>query len=159
MTRQHYFGGIIHVTQNKTRARVPVPASADLRAALDPWLKTHKHVVMLVTDTGRQFKVDHFRHTMRAAYTAAGLPADCTTHGLRYTAAVVLHELGCDWEIISAITGHETVEMVRHYLRKKRNTTVAIASLDQARAANGTSTELKTAVDGNENRPSGGGGK
>jgi hypothetical protein len=72
---------------------------------------------------------------------------------------VVLHELDCDWETIGAITGHETVEMVRHYLRKKRAATLAISSLDQARDANAMSTELKTAVDGNETRPSGGGAK
>jgi integrase len=159
MTRKHYFGGIVHVTQNKGGSRVAIPASADLRAVLDPWLAKHKHIVILATARGRPFKVDHFRHVMRDAYTAAGLPADCTTHGLRYTAATVLHEIGCDWEIISSITGHETVEMVRHYIRKKRAAKLAIASLDEARAANSASTELKTAADGNENRPRGGGSK
>jgi integrase len=159
MTRKHYFGGLIHVTQNKTGVRVPVPVSADLHAVLDPWLATHKHIVVLATATGRSFKADHFRHVMRDAYTAAGLPGDCTTHGLRYTAAVVLHELGCDWETISAITGHETVEMVRHYLRRKRGAKPAITSLDEARAANRASTELKTATDGNENRPREGGSR
>ncbi len=70
---------------------------------------------------------------MRAAYEAAGLPTDVTTHGLRYTAATVLRELGCDWEDIAAITGHSTVQMVRKYTRQRRTAEVAIARLDDAR--------------------------
>ena len=86
-----------------------------------------------VTKFGGSFKIDHFRHTMRRAYREAGLPDDCTTHGLRYTAATVLKELGCDCETIGAITGHSTAEMVRKYTEKKRRARFAISRLDEAR--------------------------
>ncbi|WP_158303955.1 tyrosine-type recombinase/integrase [Paramagnetospirillum magneticum] len=95
--------------------------------------------MMLTSETGRAFKVDHFRHVMIAAYQAVdgltvGLEAGgVTTHGLRYTAATILHELGNDWETIAAITGHETVQMVRKYTDKKRRAKLAIASLNAAR--------------------------
>lgn len=58
-----------------------------------------------------------------------------TTHGLRYTAATMLHELGLDWEVIASVTGHQTVAMVRKYTAKKRNAQLAITSLDAARVA------------------------
>ncbi len=125
--------GSISVVQEKTSTRIDVPISQDLQAALHPYFKKHKHVMMLTTASGRAFKVDHFRHIMRAAYRAAGLPDDCTTHGLRYTAATILHELGCEWSTIAAITGHETAEMARKYSEKKRRAKVAIARLDEAR--------------------------
>jgi len=70
---------------------------------------------------------------MRGAYEAAGLPKDCTTHGLRYTAATVLHELGCDDATIADITGHETLAMVKKYRAKRRRTRLAIARLNRAR--------------------------
>lgn len=125
--------GSISVVQEKTSARIDVPISQDLNAALSPYFKKHKHVMMLTTTSGKAFKVDHFRHIMRAAYRAARLPDDCTTHGLRYTAATILYELGCEWPTIAAITGHETAEMARKYSEKKRRAKTAIARLDDAR--------------------------
>ena len=88
---------------------------------------------VLTTETGRPFKIDHFRHTMRAAIRAAALPDDRTLHGLRYTAATILRELGCDLPTIQAITGHRTAEMARKYSEKRRRSKVAIARLNRAR--------------------------
>ncbi|UEM04558.1 tyrosine-type recombinase/integrase [Skermanella rosea] len=116
-------------------ARVWVPASAELRQVLDPWLASQQHLTMLPTERGggRRLTIDAFRHMMGDAIEAAGLPDDVTTHGLRYTAATVLHEIGCDWETIASITGHETVAMVRKYTEKRRRSRLAIAKLDDAR--------------------------
>lgn len=148
--------GTIAVAQEKTKARVWVPQSIELKAALAAWDRavagriealeaagSPVHLAMrrriLTTETGRAFKVDRFRHVMIAAYQAVdGLPTGMedggvTTHGLRYTAATILHELGHDWETIASITGHETVQMVRRYTEKKRKARIAIASLDKAR--------------------------
>jgi hypothetical protein len=77
----------VAVKQEKTNARVWVPASDDLKAILEPWLKTHDQLVLLVDSEGRAFKIDHFRHLMRDATSPPGCP---TT--LRRTAAL----LRCD---------------------------------------------------------------
>jgi integrase len=106
---------------------------ADLKAILEPWLKTHDQLVLLVNSEGCAFKIDHFRHLMRDAYVAAGLPDDVTTHGLRYSAATILHQLGCDWEMIASITGHETAAMVRKYTEKRRLARLSIDRLNFAR--------------------------
>jgi integrase len=155
--------GTIAVAQEKTDARVWVPQSKDLKRALDAWnaaqdrrmealekdgkpIRLAMRSMLLTTETGRAFKVDNFRHVMIAAYQAVkglkvGLEAGgVTTHGLRYTAATILHELDCDWDTIAAITGHETVQMVRKYTEKKRKAKVAIARLDRARKNRGKRT-------------------
>lgn len=136
MGRPHYRHGVLAVVPEKTRrstgARLEIPASADLRAVLDPYLRTHDQMTLLVTPAGRPFRVDFFRHFMRAAYTAAGLPADFTTHGLRYAAATRFHELGVPLDDIGLITGQATMQMVRKYTEKRRRTRLAIAKLNRA---------------------------
>lgn len=134
MTRQQYHHGEISIVQKKTGTRVEMPVSKELLEVLDPWLEGHHHMMILPTTTGRPCKVDHFRHVMRAAYRAANLPEECTTHGLRYTAATILRELGCDWQVIADITGHQTQEMARKYSEKQRRSKLAIKLVDAARA-------------------------
>lgn len=129
LTRHDYREGWISLRQSKTGQPVDLPAAPALRAVLDPWLAATGAVVMLVTDTGRAFQIDNFRHVMRAAYEAAGLPADCTTHGLRYTTATILAEQGCDWPTIAAVTGHRTAEMVRRYTSRRRQASAAVDRL------------------------------
>jgi integrase len=136
MIRQQYFKGDIAVTQEKTGERVWIPASGDLQAALDPWIEGHGHVVMFPTPTGKALKVDHMRHLMRAAIREAGLPDDCTLHGLRYTFATRAIELGLDWQTIESIVGHKTAEMAFKYTEKRRRARLAIVTLDAARKAN-----------------------
>lgn len=148
--------GTIGVAQEKTGARVWIPQSDDLKAALDAWDAAQAERVaaledagkpapfaisrmILTTETGRVLKVDNFRHIMLDAYKEtprleSGLKSGgVTTHGWRYTAATILHELGCDWETIGSITGHETMQMVKKYTEKKRRAKVAITRLNQAR--------------------------
>ena len=130
MIRQQYFQGEIAVAQEKTKERVWIPASRDLRAVLDPWLGQHEHVVLFPTPTGRALKVDHMRHLMRDAMRGAALPDDCTLHGLRYTFATRAIELGLDWQAVESIVGHKTAEMAFKYTEKRRRARLAIVTLD-----------------------------
>lgn len=140
--------GTIAIAQEKTSARVWIPQSQDLKAALEAWDAAQQetnvttiaaHRMLITNSRGQPFKVDNFRHIMGDAYARTpglicGLDTGgVTTHGLRYTAATILHELGHDWETIAAITGHETVQMVRKYTDKKRRARFAIDSLNKAR--------------------------
>jgi integrase len=130
MIRQQYFQGEIAVAQEKTKERVWIPAPRDLRAALDPRLEGHSHVVLFPTPTGRPLKVHHMRHLMRDAIRAASLPDDCTPHGCRYTFATRALELGLDWQPVESIVGHRTAEMAFKYTEKRRRARLAIATLD-----------------------------
>jgi len=147
MVRNHYRSGRISVVQEKTGARVEIPVSVALRTVLDPWLAEHPNDLLLLPGKrGKGRGVDAFRHWMSEAAVAAGLN-DVTTHGLRYTAATRLQELGLDWQTIADITGHETMEMARKYSEKRRRTTLAIAKLD---AATGSAQKGIQERDGNE---------
>ncbi len=153
--------GMISVKQEKTNARVWIPQSEDLKEALARWdevqaariaereaknrrRRTPKPIpldmkVMLVTgERGNRLLPDNFRHIMIDAYRAVeglgcGLAnGGVTTHGLRYTAAVVMCEMGCDWETIASITGHATIQMVKKYLEKKRLAQLGVDALNRA---------------------------
>jgi integrase len=147
MIRQQYFKGEIAVAQEKTSKRVWIPASRELRAALDPWLENHEHVVLFPTPTGRPLKVDHMRHLMREAIRAARLPDACTLHGLRYTFATRAIEIGLDWQTIESIVGHKTAEMAFKYTQQRRLARLAIVSLDAARKVNPRRRKVGTAAD------------
>lgn len=154
MVRSQYRDGVIHVRQEKTQARVWIPASKDLRDALDPWLAGHSHIAVLPSEKskeGRPLTVDAFRHMMGDAIAKAGLSEDVTTHGLRYTAATILIEMGCDIADVQAVTGHETVAMARKYTAKKRSSRLAVTKLDNARKIRAQATR-NTRGTGNANQ-------
>lgn len=135
MMRQQYYLGEISVSQEKTKEQVWIPASQDLREALDPWLAGRvllPTAPVFWTDTGVCLQENHMRHIMRDAIRDAGLPDECTLHGLRYTFATRGIELGLDWQTIEAIVGHRTAEMAHKYTSKRRNARLAIAVLDAA---------------------------
>lgn len=92
----------------------------------------------------RKLTADAFRHLMIDAYTyleehhglGRGLAKKgVTTHGLRCAAATRLLELGCSFEVIASIAGHETIEMMKKCIEEKRDAKLAIAVLDAGTAA------------------------
>lgn len=147
--------GMIQVHQTKTGARLWIPISLDLQDALGAWKSVQDRLreaeaatkkrgserdeYIIVGQRGRHISADRFRHVMGDAFGAVkglehGLAIEgITTHGLRSTAATILRELGCDWEEIASITGHETVAMVRKYSGRKRKAKRAITKLDASR--------------------------
>tara|TARA_Y100001970_G_scaffold232807_2_gene289933 strand:- start:4267 stop:4563 length:297 start_codon:yes stop_codon:yes gene_type:complete len=66
----------------------------------------------------------------------AGLPDNCTIHGLRKAAAGRLAEIGCTTHQIMAITGHKTMKEVDRYTRAYNRKLAAISgAVKLARAA------------------------
>lgn len=129
LTRADYAAGRITLRQSKTGERVDIPASDALRAILDPWLRSHDALTLLVGRSGRPIQADRFKHMMGRAIAAAGLEG-CVFHGLRHTCATLLAEAGCDWPTIAAVTGHRTAEMVRRYTSKRRLADEAVERID-----------------------------
>jgi integrase len=134
MTWSAYDGQGIEVVQQKTGARLWVPAHAALRAELDAWARDA--VTMLATIHGRPWRSGRVLST-RFAMAAGQIPAlrGVTFHGLRKTAAARLAEAGCSTHEIAAITGHKTLAMVELYTRdadQKRRATAAIFRLENA---------------------------
>lgn len=142
MSRNDIRDNEIRVVQEKTGERVWIPMTADLKVVIIPWMKDRVGP-LLTTPSGGAMKIDYFRHMMREAYDEAGLPADFTTHGLRYTAATRVYEvyksLGYPdrmaWEAVADITGHATMQMAKKYSAKRRRARLTVAHLDAALGA------------------------
>lgn len=160
--------GMISVKQQKTGARVWIPISNDLKAALDAWnagrdawikdrlnrkkprpIPLDATRMILTGEKGRALTVGYFQHLMTYSFGGSekrkktgveGLHSGMknggvTTHGLRFTAATRLRELGLAWDVIASITGHDTAEMVEHYTQLKRKSQLAIATLNAGTSA------------------------
>ncbi|WP_372072745.1 tyrosine-type recombinase/integrase [Tistrella mobilis] len=104
MTWNQYDGETIQLRQSKTGRPVRVPCHRVLKQALDA--APRRAVTILVTDTGRAFKEDHFRHEWRAATLAAGLDG-LQFRDLRRTAMVRLAEAGASHFEVAAVSGHD----------------------------------------------------
>ena len=128
-----YDGEYIKVVQSKTGARLAIPVHVDLRAALDAYPR--RSPIILTTSTGRPFTGSNFRHHWRKTIKAADLAGlGLTFHGLRYTAASMLFEHGCNPKEVAAITGHKSLAMVAKYGRfadQKRLAGAAILRWEQ----------------------------
>lgn len=125
---------LISVKQIKTGKRVWIPASDDLKAALDPWLRSHNYDEFFRTPIQHKpLTEDYMSKTlMRDAIDEAGLPKDCTLHGLRYTFATRGVELGLDIRDVESIIGHEATEMMWKYIRQRRQAELTIDTMNRS---------------------------
>lgn len=131
MTWGQYDGTAIEVVQQKTGARVWIPAHSALRAALAATAKSGGTI--LTAPNKCPWRPDHFRHMWRRSILESGLDGK-TFHGLRKTAAAALAEVGCSDREIMAITGHTTSSMVTRYTAgadQKRRAKSAMAKLEE----------------------------
>jgi integrase len=115
MGRQHIRDGVLTVRQEKTRATLAIPIISTLQAVLD--MVPADRLTFLVTRNGRPYNADHFTKTFRAWVRQAGLPPECTPHGLRKAACRRLAEAGATANEIAAVSGHLTLKEVSRYTR------------------------------------------
>jgi integrase len=123
MGRQHIRNGAIEVRQEKTRSVLEIPLHSDLVAVLDA--TSGQHLILLTTKSGKAYRPSDLSDEFRIWCNAAGLPSECSLHGLRKAAARRLAEAGCSAHEIAAITGHRTLKEIERYTK----------SADQARLA------------------------
>lgn len=117
-------GTAIQVAQEKTGERVWIPMHRELRAALAGWPRTGPTILDLPRTT--------FDPRWQKAKKKAGIKG-YVFHGLRYTAAGNLAEVGCSTHEIAAITGHQSLAMLQKYTRhanQKRLAGAAIRKLE-----------------------------
>jgi len=68
---------------------------------------------------------------------AAGLTG-LTFHGLRYTAAANLAEVGCSLKEIASVTGHKSLGMIEKYSRDADQRRLAGAAIHRLENVSGT---------------------
>jgi integrase len=108
--------GLFDITQQKTTKRILIPATLELRAALDA-APTTSPVFVISEATGAPYRSSTFMHLFRHICRDAGLPDDRQFRDLRHTMATMLGEAGCTDEEIRAITGHADRAVVARYVR------------------------------------------
>lgn len=112
------------------QAKTSGPATCPVRT-LPTWAKTmsadHKHftdalpegqMIWIATRAGKPRSVKGLSQWISAAASAAGLPDDCTAHGLRKARAAALAEARATASQIGAWTGHASLSEISHYTRQ-----------------------------------------
>jgi integrase len=140
-----YDGEVIKLRQKKTHVYVPVPASNELKAALDAASK--RSPIMLVNSDGKPWSESGFQGAWGKATKRAGIQG-LTFHDLRGTAVVTLARAGCTEVEIYSITGHKPSDvraiLTAHYLPRDAEVAHnAIAKLNRHRQVRGDQMEDK----------------
>jgi integrase len=133
----------------KSRKVIECPIRPDLLATLDATDKLGD-LTYLVTDQGRSFTINGLGNKMREWCDAAGLP-QCSSHGLRKAAAVILAENGATAPELCALFGWSKLETAEIYIReaqKRKMVWNAFARLDEYR--NRKSVSVSGSKDSNE---------
>jgi integrase len=115
MGRQHVRNGVLEIRQAKTRTILEIPLLSRLREVIDG--TPSEHLTFLVTKSGQPYAATKFSTQFRAWCDQAGLPQECSAHGLRKAAARRLAEAGCSAHEIAALTGHRTLREVERYTK------------------------------------------
>lgn len=139
MTWRDYDGEWIYVAQNKTGTKLQIPVYSELKDALEEVRRTSPvmSTYILTTGTGKPYSGSHFRRHFAKVLKAAGLTG-LTFHGLRYTAAANLAEIGCSLKEIAAITGHRSLGMIEKYSRDADQRRLAGAVIHRLENFSGT---------------------
>ena len=106
-------GDAIHVGQSKTGAELWVPFTARLRETLRA--APRRGETILTSKRGGPLSYRAAADRMRKLRTAIGAGEAHDTHALRYTTTAELAALGCDDDLIMAVTGHRSKAMVAKY--------------------------------------------
>jgi integrase len=123
MGRQHVRDGVLHLRQQKTGTALMIPVHRMLMTVFDR--VPADQLTFLVTRTGRPYSGSNFSAQFRVWCDEAGLPPECSAHGLRKAACRRLAEAGCSANEIAAISGHASLREIERYTR----------AADQARLA------------------------
>jgi integrase len=113
MGRQHIRNGALQVRQDKTGAVLEIPIHSELGVILDA--TPSAHLTLLTTKFGKPFTAAGFGNWFREQCYKAGLPRNCSAHGLRKAACRRLAEAGCTVKQIAAISGHRSLSEVQRY--------------------------------------------
>jgi integrase len=128
MGRQHIRDGMLAVQQEKTGVALSLPVRPEL-AEIIAATPTIGVKTFLVTRTGRQFAGTVFSEQFRVWCSEAGLPAECTFHGLRASGCTILADAGCSTHEIAAWSGHMTLREVERYTKSADQKRLAASGL------------------------------
>lgn len=118
--------GWLSFVQSKTKSPATCPVH-DLPVWAAALRDDHTHFVAalpsgqmlwITSNRGKGRSIKGLSQWISASATKAGLPEDCTAHGLRKARAAGLAEAGATASQIGAWTGHLSLQEVAHYTRQ-----------------------------------------
>lgn len=118
--------GWLSFVQAKTKGPATCPVR-DLPAWASAMAEDHRHffaalpadqMLWITSSRGKGRSVKALSQWLSASANKAGLPDDCTAHGLRKARAAALAEAGATASQIGAWTGHVSLQEVAHYTRQ-----------------------------------------
>jgi integrase len=128
MGRQHISRDVLTVKQAKTGTSLQIPLHPDLKTVIDA--TPIRDLTFVVTERGEPFRSGaNFSNFFRQWCDEAGLPKQCTAHGLRKAACRRLAEAGCSANEIAAISGHATLKEVERYTKAADQQRLARAAM------------------------------
>lgn len=114
--RQHVTGDILSMPTQKTGARVEITLFSQVLASIDATPSTG--LAFLETAHGAPFSSGgSFGNWFRRRVLEAGLPAHCTSHGLRKAGATMAAEAGATIVQLMAMYGWKSPAMALHYVK------------------------------------------
>ncbi len=121
-------GALVYV-RGKTGGRVQLPLALMPELARELGARSEGRAVFITTAQGKPYTVAGFGNWFRGRVEEAGLPAECSLHGLRKHGAARLAELGAtEWQIM-AFLGHESPHEARRYVAAANRATMAADAL------------------------------
>jgi integrase len=127
--RQHIRNGVLMVRQEKTGTALAIPVHPHLQAIIDS--TPTGHLTLLVTKTGKSYGANDFSEQFRTWCDSAGLPPECSFHGLRKAALTRLADAGCTVHEIAAISGHKTLKEIERYTKAADQARLARAAMER----------------------------
>lgn len=135
LTWTAFDGNGLSLIQSKTRARVYIPCTAALLAALQAEKQKAKGAYILTASNSRPWTPDALKKAWRSTFKESKIVDDLHFNDLRGTAVTMLAEAGCTVPEIAAITGHSlrsATRILEVYLsRTKALATAAIVKLNE----------------------------
>jgi integrase len=116
MGRQHIRKGMMTMRRQKTGVPFNVEITPRLKEAIDT-MPASNHLTFLVTHEGNPFTAAGFGNHFRDLCNAAGLPARCTSHGLRKAAATYFAEKGATDHQLMAWFGWSSISQAQVYTK------------------------------------------
>lgn len=114
--RQHIKGDELVILRiQKTKVPLVLPVLPELRRIIDA--TPTGHLTLLVTKSGKSYGANDFSEQFRKWCDDAGLPPECSFHGLRKAALTRLADAGKSVHQIAAVSGHKTLKEIERYTR------------------------------------------
>lgn len=113
--------------QIKTGVELSIPTHPALARAVKAGPSNGTYIIG--DRNGRPIRSARLTHVISVAAKAAGLPKECTAHGLRKAALRRLAELGSSTKEIAAVSGHKTLKEVERYTEQANQGRMAASAI------------------------------